>query len=56
MRAIAQCHERQKRPLIINRRVSPLLDPKPTLDFRSSVHEPISCLPMLSGSRIAHLA
>ena len=36
MRTIAQCHERKKRPLIIDCRISPLLRAKPALDFRSS--------------------
>lgn len=37
MRAIAQGHEWQQRPLIINSRIGPLLSTKPVLDFRASV-------------------
>jgi hypothetical protein len=38
MRAIAQCHERKQRPLVINRRISSLLRSKPALYLRASIN------------------
>jgi hypothetical protein len=49
MGAIAQCHERKKRPLIIDRWISPLLCPKPALHLWTSI-KPSACH-SLPGSR-----
>lgn len=52
MRTIAQCHEGKERPLIINRRISPLLRPKPALHLGTSIASSVSSPPQCGFSKL----